>query len=286
MHKDNWDDLRFVLAVADSGSVSAAARALGVNHATVLRRIAAWEERHGIELFEKSARGYAISPEKLRVVEAAREVESAVYAVDRLMQGAQAPLRGTVRVTSTDTLCLTVLPPIVERLKISEPELIVDLFCTNAHLDLARLDAEITVRPSKSLPQGLVGDSPAALRFEVYEPLKGSDRWLGFSGALTNSVVAGWLTSNVPKEAIAGTADSFVVLRELAACGAGSSILPVILGQTDPRLRRVDGMIGDIAAPLWVACHADLAGVGRVQAVRAALMSGLEQAQAALDGAG
>ncbi len=62
MHSDNWDDLRYVLAVAETGSVSGAARRLGVNHATVLRHVAAYEARHGIELFDKSARGYAVSP--------------------------------------------------------------------------------------------------------------------------------------------------------------------------------------------------------------------------------
>ncbi|MCB2152823.1 MAG: LysR family transcriptional regulator, partial [Rhodobacteraceae bacterium] len=60
MQRDNWDDLRFVLAVAEEGSVSGAARRLGVNHATVLRRIAAFEEATGVEIFDKTARGYAV----------------------------------------------------------------------------------------------------------------------------------------------------------------------------------------------------------------------------------
>ncbi|WP_417248931.1 LysR family transcriptional regulator [Celeribacter sp.] len=84
MHKANWDDYRYVLAVARAGSVSGAARELGVNHATVLRRVAGIEARLGVELFEKSVRGYEIAPEKLRLIEAAREVEAAVGAVERL----------------------------------------------------------------------------------------------------------------------------------------------------------------------------------------------------------
>ena len=60
MHSTNWDNLRFVLSVANHGSVSAAARALGVNHATVLRRVAAFEEDHGGAVFEKTATGYRI----------------------------------------------------------------------------------------------------------------------------------------------------------------------------------------------------------------------------------
>ena len=57
MHNDNWDDLKFVLSVAETGSVSGAARRLGVNHATVLRRISAFEDAHGAEVFERSQQG-------------------------------------------------------------------------------------------------------------------------------------------------------------------------------------------------------------------------------------
>ncbi|MBS0563422.1 MAG: LysR family transcriptional regulator, partial [Proteobacteria bacterium] len=71
----NWDDLRFVLAVIQEGSVSAAARVIGVNHATVLRRVAAFEAAHGLALFDKTARGYRIPPDRAQVIEAARDVD-------------------------------------------------------------------------------------------------------------------------------------------------------------------------------------------------------------------
>ncbi len=104
------DDVRYVLAVAESGSVSAAARALGVNHATVLRRIAAFEEAQGAPVFDRTAQGYAVPPEKLRVIEAAREAAQAIEAVARHMTG-NGTGAGAVRVTSTDSLCASVLPP-------------------------------------------------------------------------------------------------------------------------------------------------------------------------------
>ena len=98
MHShENWDDLRFILAVAETGSVSAAARKLGVNHATVLRRVSAYEERQGIDIFDKTSRGYRVIEDRLRVITAAREVENAIQAVDRAVQGTQAPLQGKVK---------------------------------------------------------------------------------------------------------------------------------------------------------------------------------------------
>ena len=93
MHSANWDNLRFVLSVAEHGSVSGAAKALGINHATVLRRVAAFEEAHGGPVFEKTATGYRVLPDRARVIEAAREVANAVLSVERLMHGARAPVR-------------------------------------------------------------------------------------------------------------------------------------------------------------------------------------------------
>ena len=76
--REDWDDLRMILAVAEAGSVSAAARGLGVNHATVLRRIAAFERATGIELFDKTARGYTVPEDRQRIVEAIGEVDAAI----------------------------------------------------------------------------------------------------------------------------------------------------------------------------------------------------------------
>mgnify|MGYP000580855527 CR=1 FL=1 len=83
MHNDNWDDLRFVLAVAEAGTVSGAARVLGVNHATVLRRIAAFEERHGAPVFQRTQQGYVIRPDMLQVIEAAQEAGAAMRGAER-----------------------------------------------------------------------------------------------------------------------------------------------------------------------------------------------------------
>ena len=116
MERINWDDLRFVLAVAEEGSVSGAARRLGVNHATVLRRVAAYEAAAGVEIFAKTARGYTVPEAYDALIEAAREVDRAVQAVGRMVHGARSPLSGEIRVTATDSLCQTVLPKIVASL--------------------------------------------------------------------------------------------------------------------------------------------------------------------------
>lgn len=267
--RDNWDDLRFVLAVAEAGSVSAAARRLGVNHATVLRRVAAFEEAAGLALFDKGPFGYDVPAAQRRVIDAAREVEQAVQTVRRVLQGVRAPLSGEVRVTSTDSFCLHVLPEVLGHLRGVAPDLKVEILCSNAHLDLARTQAEIAVRPAAQLPDDLVGEVPARLGFAAFRARgsAGGD-WLGLSGTLVRSLPARWLAAHVDPARLAASADSFPALRELVAAGLGQSILPAFLGDEDPRLERDESGFEPMAVDIWVASHADLAGIPRIAEVR------------------
>lgn len=276
---DDWDDLRFVLAVADCGTVSAAARTLGVNHATVLRRVAAFEARHGAMLFEKSHSGYRVPPDRIRVLEALRDVRAAVFATSRLMQGGLAPLRGAIRLTSTDSLCQLVLPPVLAEIRVAAPELRFDLFATNAHLELAQLQADITVRPAMSLPEDLFGIAAARIGFGIYEAqgVTRPDRWLGIGGATARAKPAHWIDQTIPGDQIVGAADSFLILREMAATGQGRAVLPCYLGDPDARLQRIHGLLPAMEVPIWVASHVDLADSPRIRVVRDLLAAGLTE---------
>jgi DNA-binding transcriptional LysR family regulator len=271
----NWDDIRYVLAVAESGSVSAAARALGVNHATVLRRIAAFEELQGAPVFDRTSQGYVVPAERLRVIEAAREAAQAIDAVGRHMQGHGGG--GTaVRVTTTDSLSVTVMPGVVATLADGDPPLLAELVVANAHLDLARLAADVAVRPAMSLPSDLTGEQAARMGFAVYAAADGGrDGWLGLRGLLARSVPARWMEDMAGEEGITGGADSFVVLRELVAAGQGRAILPCILGDGDGRLARRPDWTPDISVPIWVASHVDLAQTRRLRLIRSRILQAL-----------
>jgi DNA-binding transcriptional LysR family regulator len=282
MHNENWDDLRYILAVAEGGSVSAAARALGVNHATVLRRVAAFEERHGVSLFEKGARGYTIPPDRLRIVEAAREAEAAIAAVGRLMQGRAAPAAGRVRITTTDTFSLTIVPAILASLE-SPAGPRFELLTSNGHLDFSRLHADITIRPAPRLPNDLAGERAGDLAFAAYGR-PGVTAWLGVRGALASSPAAAWLAETTTSDAFAGSADSFPVLRAMAEAGLGRAMLPCILGDASQVIARLpDGPQG-LSVPIWVASHVDLAEAPRLRNLRAAIAVALARHAAALAG--
>jgi len=287
MERVNWDDLRFVLAVADEGSVSGAARRLGVNHATVLRRIAAYEAAVGIEVFAKTARGYSVPEAHQSLIAAAREVDRAVQAVGRMVHSARAPLLGEIRVTATDSLCQTVLPPIVADLSRSGPGVRVDLISSNQHIDLARVAADVAVRAAEELPDDLRGDRVATLGFRPFRARgTATGRWLEPGGTLARSAAGRWMAGHVDPARIAGGADSFVVLREMVAAGQGVALLPAILGANDARLEPVEGLAPRVQTGVWVASHVDLYDVPRIRAARIALARGLAACAAELQGAG
>lgn len=277
MHSfDNWDDLRFVLAVAHAGSVSKAARELKVNHATVIRRVAQFEEMNGIEMFEKTVRGYRMTPGTQRILDAMQDVQNAVDGVGRAVSGLGEPVGGTVRVTSTDTFCVHVLPGILTGIHERASALHIELLTVNAHLDLSRLDADLAVRPAMSLPAELTGDSPAVLGMSCYR-LRGKEEtvWLGLNHTLSRAPAAQWMAQNVPQSEIVASADSFVVLARLVAAGLGQAFLPRVIGDANPQLERVETGAPDLNVPIWVAGHKDLVEVPRIRATCALLSEGL-----------
>ena len=95
--QDNWDELRSFLAVARQGSLQGAARALGVNHSTMFRRLNALEARLGVRLFDRSARGYALTSAGEHMLASAERVEDEILALERRLLGSDVRLAGTLR---------------------------------------------------------------------------------------------------------------------------------------------------------------------------------------------
>ncbi|WP_206779619.1 LysR family transcriptional regulator [Brevirhabdus pacifica] len=290
LHKSGWDDFRYVLAVAEMGSVSSAARRLGVNHATVLRRVAMFEERWECPVFERTPRGYVVLPDRLRLIEAIRQIDGAVSAAERQIGGIHSPLSGTVRVTSTDTFCHAVLPPLLSGLCGEEDELSVQLICSNGPVELGRLKADLTVRPTQNLPEDLDGICAAQLGFAAYAGIGAEDDalpWLELGGVLRRSGPAEWMEANVSPDRVVGGADSFITLREMAVAGLGRALLPCVIADADPRLRLLRDTARGLSVPIWVACHAELSEVPRIRVVRSRLAQALErQADRLLGAAG
>lgn len=268
------DDLAAILAVVDHGSVSAAARALELNHATILRRIADFETRTGVRMFDKTTRGYQVSPDRTAMIETMRDAMQGLQAVDRLLDRARPNLAAVLRLTTTDTLAQFVLPRVLPHL-IEAIDTPVEIMVDNAHVDFARKQAHLTVRPAVNLPPELAGLPAGRIRFGVYG-VSDDLPWLGLTGPLARTPAAAWLREQ-PGD-IAAHGDSFLALAAMAAEGVGRTILPEYVGSALPGLRRLGPPDGLPQVPVWVGSHADFGRsrlVLKARKVLAAALSGL-----------
>ena len=275
-HRIKWDDLQFVLSVAENGSLSAAARDLGVNHATVLRRVAAFEQAYGVTLFERRPSGYALNPQSQHVISTLRSIHQSVASLERSFTGLGSPFHGNIRVTSTNTICHEFLTPHVHVLSQLYPELEIELISTNSRLDLSDLEADITIRPTLNLPEDLTGEIIGKMGLRIYATAdywhknKSADyrdhNWLGGSKSLLRSPIDYWQIA-VLKDKVSHRADSFITLRQMAELGMGPTVLPCFIAQTAENLVCSPLFNFETETDIWVAAHKDLAATPRIQAL-------------------
>lgn len=283
----DWDDLRFVLAVADSGSLNRAASTLRVNRTTVLRRINAFERKHAVRLFERLASGYTLTDAGNEILAAARGFENAIVSLERKLAGQDLRAEGLVRVTTTDTLLASVLSTALATFKQEHPGITIDVTTSNAFANLSKRDADVAIRPAIDPPEFLMGRRISSVAFAVYAAATLNDkdeRWIGPDDTLASTSVARWMRTALPSVRPEIRADSLVSMRELCAAGAGLAALPCYLGDSDARLARARPPIPEMTTALWVLTHPDLARTARVRLFMDHVSAALGRQRALLEG--
>jgi DNA-binding transcriptional LysR family regulator len=283
----DWDDLRFVLAVADSGSLNRAASTLRVNRTTVLRRINAFERKHGVRLFDRLASGYTLTDAGDEILAAARGFENAIVSIERKLAGQDSRAEGLVRVTTTDTLLASVLATPLATFKQEQPGITLDVTTSNAFANLSKRDADVAIRPAIDPPEFLMGRRVSSVAFAVYAASSldtSSERWIGPDDTLASTSVARWMRSGMPTVRPEIRADSLVSMRELCAASAGLAALPCYLGDSDARLVRVRPPVAEMTTALWVLTHPDLARTARVRLLMDHVSAALGRQRPLLEG--
>jgi DNA-binding transcriptional LysR family regulator len=276
MQQVNWDNLRYVLMVAEKGSIAAAARELGVNRTTVLRRINNFQDNLSCRIFERGESGYILTPEAEKMIDAAREVENTIFNMQRQIAGRELRLEGELRVTTTDTLIVSVIGPHLASFHRKHPHIVVNVVMTNNILDLNRRDADVAVRPTGAPDGHLVGRRLADIQFAIYASPDylgscNADRldqhsWIGFETELQSTLPGKWLDNNIPVENICLRGDSFIALRVASENGMGLSLLPHYLGDSSKYLQKLPIAIDELNTGLWLITHPDLNRSAKVHA--------------------
>jgi DNA-binding transcriptional LysR family regulator len=286
----DWDDLRLVLAIARGDGLSGAARALGVNHATVFRRLNQLEERLGVRLFERFRAGYAATPAGEKAVALAERMESGIVDMARELSGQDMRPQGHVRLTTTDAL-LPLLGLCLPQLQAANPEISLELSITNTLVSLSRRDADVALRATQKPPPELFGRKVGSLAYGIYAA-KGSKTagqnlaglsWVAPDDTVSHTPSAIWMLEHVPEAPIAGRGNSLPAILEMVRAGIGIGLLPCLLADPHSDLRRLD-VRPPMTLDLWLLTHSDLRNVARIRATMSALAEAITAHQSHLSG--
>ncbi|WP_029064986.1 LysR family transcriptional regulator [Labrenzia sp. DG1229] len=266
MHRIRWDDLQYVHAVADQGSLSAASRVLGVNHATVLRRIALLEAASEVKLFDRRNDGYRLRPEGRALLASLKLMDHASARIRRSLTSTSKGIEGTFRLATTDAIACLLLPGYLAALTEVHPNINIEIAVSNDPIDLSLSGAEILIRPGTELPPELSGAKAGSVEFRVFgapayleknRNLTISEhKWLGVAPDFAKPTVGEWQLSSVGTR-FEFSADSFLMLAALAAQGLGLALLPAFVGQKTDQLVPFGDIGGEPETGIWVATHKD-----------------------------
>lgn len=289
MNNLDWNQLKAFLETAETGSLSAAARKLGLTQPTLSRQVAAIEQSMGVTLFERVGKSMALTPTGLDLLEHARAMGAAAEALSLAATGSSQAVRGVVTVSATDVVASVLLPPLVKKLHDQEPGITIDVIPSNALSDLLRREADIAIRHVKPEQPDLI----ARLIREATAYFYASESWvnahghprsaedaarLSFVGSDRSGQYLGYLrTHGLPlSEAnFSCYADHSVAHWALVRQGMGIGVMMEEIALATPGMVRVLDDLPPVRFPIWLVTHRELRTSKRIRMVFDALAQGL-----------
>ncbi len=275
----DWNDLRYLLAIARTGSLAGAARDLGVEHTTVGRRLAALEATLGARLFLRGPGGLSATPAGLEILPIAEEIATRVETIERRVSGADARVDGTVRLTTSEAIS-GYFTKQFWALRYRHPELMIEILSGNRAYDLSRGEADLAVRVRETTEPDLITRKLGRAVWSLYaapsylerkgapaapEDLRGHDL-ISFDESLGAVPGALWLQEHGEGANIVMRGNSIVAVLNAAIFGMGLALLPCFMGDAEPALRRLTPRALGLR-DVYLVVHPDLARVARVRAV-------------------
>jgi DNA-binding transcriptional LysR family regulator len=277
----DWDDLRYLLAVAREGSTLSASKALGVNQSTVHRRLAELERQIGLRLVHRHPTGYRLTEMGEQLLPRIGEVAESVAALDRTIISVKHELSGTVRLTCPEPILSRVhASGFVDRFQTRYPALKVDFVISDRYVDLAKGEADVAFRSGDPSDERLVGRKIADSTWAVYasrdyvarrgQPQSIDDLLqhdlIGFDGVMENHRATQWLASALPSARIVARNNSVLGVVSAVKSGLGIAPLPTPIGDAEANLIQVLPPVEELARAWYVLCHPDQRPTPRMSA--------------------
>ncbi|WP_172298633.1 LysR family transcriptional regulator [Pseudoruegeria sp. HB172150] len=288
LHRIDWSLVQAFLAVAETGSLSAAARELGTSQPTVGRQIRALEEQLGAELVQRRPRGLALTSLAESMLPPARAMREATREMAMTAAGQEQDIRGTVRITASVAMSVHHLPAILAGVRSDHPEISVELVATDSSRNLLYREADIAVRMYRPTQLDLVarhlGEIPlAAFAAKSYIARRGRPT----ADTLMEHDVVGFDTDplilegfreagrDVDREWFSTRCDDHIAQWQLVRMGAGVGFAQQAVGRADPLVEELDLDFPFPELPVWLTAHEAMRHTPRIRLVWDRLAEGL-----------
>jgi len=289
MNNLDWNQLKAFLETAETGSLSAAARKLGLTQPTLSRQVAAIEQRMGVTLFERVGKAMVLTPTGLDLLEHARAMGAAADALGLAATGRSEAVGGVVSVSASDAVAAYLLPAIVQRLHVQEPGIAVEVISSNALSDLLRREADIAVRHVQPEQPDLIArlvreatahfyaseswvrtyGHPRSAQDATQVPFVGSDRSGRYLAYLRRHGL------HLSEDNFSCYADHTVAHWALVCQGLGIGAMMDEIARNTPGIVRVLDDLPPVRFPIWLVSHRELRTSRRIRVVFEALAQGL-----------
>ncbi len=287
----DWNLARAFCATAEHGSLSAAARRLGLTQPTLSRQIAALETGLGVMLFERLGKRLAITEAGLSLLEPARAMAAAAEAMTLAAAGTARETAGPVSISATDAVSAYLLPDLLLRLRREAPQITFVIVATNAVSDLRRREADIAIRHVRPHEPDLIARQVGEIRAYFYaaeswlaaNPAPGSPAdlaegaLLGFEPASEFTRILAATGLDIPADRLRILSGSAAVLWEMVRAGHGVGLMLEAVAARTPGVTRLFPEWPGFPTPLWLVCHRELRTSRRVRLVFDMLAEELER---------
>lgn len=285
----DWNQLKAFLQTAETGSLSAAARKLGLTQPTLSRQVAAIERRMGVTLFERVGKAMALTPTGLDLLEHARAMGAAAEALGLAASGRSQAVDGVVSVSATYGAAAYFLAPLVRKLREKEPAIAIEVIASDAISDLLRREADIAIRHAKPDQPDLIARfireatanfyaSEECVRMHGHPRRAEEAAHLPFVGADRSGHFLAYLRQHglpLSEANFSCYADHSMAQWSLVRHGMGIGAMVDEIARDTPGIVRVLDDVPPVRFPIWLVTHRELRTSRRIRVVFEALAQGL-----------
>ena len=277
----DWNRARAFLVTAEEGSLSAAARALGMTQPTLGRQVTALEQELDVVLFERVGQGLVLTPSGLELMDHVRAMGEAASQISLTASGQSKNIEGTICISASEVYAVFILPPIIAKLRQLEPKINIEIIASNVESDLRRREADIALRNFQPTQLELIAKKIKDVSARLYStpeymkrignpktPLEFQNAdFVSFdsTGGLMNGLND--LGFKLTKKNFPLLSENYIVHWELVKKGLGIGIVPEEIGDAEPLVRQILPDLQPIVFPIWLTTHRELRTSRRVRMV-------------------